>query len=227
VKALIRRFLQVLVSGGGGAPEFIAGGLYLLGEVGAVVLLFLFQNPSLVFVASLDCFSCLMLSLSSLLFLDLNIFESPVYSVLSDVDVFFFLYTALQQCTRPAEHDQRPAKTCFINTRRQFLRPKKTRTPIRSCLCSPALGASKYHPIVYFRHQKAYPLHFNRRHSSRTTTPQYLCTPVNSSQASHSQRRQTLHRTRSRISSRDSCTRTLKSPRCRLRVSTAMRTRSR
>jgi ribosome biogenesis protein MAK21 len=34
VKALIRRFLQVLVSGGGGAPEFIAGGLYLLGEVG-------------------------------------------------------------------------------------------------------------------------------------------------------------------------------------------------
>ncbi|KIM44363.1 hypothetical protein M413DRAFT_25783 [Hebeloma cylindrosporum] len=33
VKALIRRFLQVLVSGGGGAPEFIAGGLYLLGEL--------------------------------------------------------------------------------------------------------------------------------------------------------------------------------------------------
>jgi len=38
VKALIRRFLQVLVSGGGGAPEFIAGGLYLLGEVGACLL---------------------------------------------------------------------------------------------------------------------------------------------------------------------------------------------
>ena len=42
VKALIRRFLQVLVSGGGGAPEFIAGGLYLLGEVGVVVRLFSF-----------------------------------------------------------------------------------------------------------------------------------------------------------------------------------------
>lgn len=33
VVALIRRFTQVLVTGGGGAPEFIAGGLYLLGEV--------------------------------------------------------------------------------------------------------------------------------------------------------------------------------------------------
>ena len=33
VKALIRRFTQVLVTGGGGAPEFVAGGLYLLGEV--------------------------------------------------------------------------------------------------------------------------------------------------------------------------------------------------
>ena len=33
VKALIRRFIQVLVSGGGGATEFTAGGLYLLGEV--------------------------------------------------------------------------------------------------------------------------------------------------------------------------------------------------
>ncbi len=33
VKALIRRFTQVLVSGGGGATEFVAGGLYLLGEV--------------------------------------------------------------------------------------------------------------------------------------------------------------------------------------------------
>ncbi len=32
-KALIRRFTQVLVSGGGGATEFVAGGLYLLGEV--------------------------------------------------------------------------------------------------------------------------------------------------------------------------------------------------
>ena len=33
IKALIRRFIQVLVSGGGGATEFTAGGLYLLGEV--------------------------------------------------------------------------------------------------------------------------------------------------------------------------------------------------
>jgi ribosome biogenesis protein MAK21 len=33
VKALIRRFVQILVSGGGGATEFIAGGLFLLGEV--------------------------------------------------------------------------------------------------------------------------------------------------------------------------------------------------
>lgn len=34
IKALVRRFVQVLVSGGSGAPEFIAGGLFLLGEVG-------------------------------------------------------------------------------------------------------------------------------------------------------------------------------------------------
>lgn len=33
IKALIRRFVQVLVTGGGGATEFIAGGLFLLGEV--------------------------------------------------------------------------------------------------------------------------------------------------------------------------------------------------
>ncbi|KAF9530090.1 hypothetical protein CPB83DRAFT_905635 [Crepidotus variabilis] len=33
IKALIRRFTQVLVSGGSGATEFIAGGLYLLGEL--------------------------------------------------------------------------------------------------------------------------------------------------------------------------------------------------
>jgi ribosome biogenesis protein MAK21 len=34
VKAFVRRFVQVLVSGGSGATEFVAGGLYLLGEVG-------------------------------------------------------------------------------------------------------------------------------------------------------------------------------------------------
>ena len=34
VKAMIRRFVQLLVSGGSGATEFTAGGLYLLGEVG-------------------------------------------------------------------------------------------------------------------------------------------------------------------------------------------------
>lgn len=40
IKALIRRFTQVLVSGGGGATEFVAGGLYLLGEVcGAFLVL--------------------------------------------------------------------------------------------------------------------------------------------------------------------------------------------
>lgn len=33
IKALIKRFVQVLVTGGNGATEFIAGGLYLLGEV--------------------------------------------------------------------------------------------------------------------------------------------------------------------------------------------------
>ncbi|KAJ3807240.1 CBF/Mak21 family-domain-containing protein [Lentinula aff. lateritia] len=33
IKALLRRFVQVLVSGGNGATEFIAGGLYLLGEL--------------------------------------------------------------------------------------------------------------------------------------------------------------------------------------------------
>ncbi len=32
-KALIKRFVQVLASGGSGATEFAAGGLYLLGEV--------------------------------------------------------------------------------------------------------------------------------------------------------------------------------------------------
>lgn len=32
IKAIVRRFVQILVSGGGGATEFIAGGLYLLGE---------------------------------------------------------------------------------------------------------------------------------------------------------------------------------------------------
>ena len=37
VVALVRRFVQVLVSGGGGATtEVVAGGLYLLGEVGHV-----------------------------------------------------------------------------------------------------------------------------------------------------------------------------------------------
>ncbi|KAF7323267.1 CCAAT-box-binding transcriptional factor [Mycena chlorophos] len=33
VKAIVRRFIQVLVSGGNGATEFVAGGLYLLGEL--------------------------------------------------------------------------------------------------------------------------------------------------------------------------------------------------
>ncbi|SJL06413.1 uncharacterized protein ARMOST_09749 [Armillaria ostoyae] len=33
VKALVRRFVQILVSGGNGATEFVAGGLFLLGEL--------------------------------------------------------------------------------------------------------------------------------------------------------------------------------------------------
>jgi ribosome biogenesis protein MAK21 len=33
VKALIRRFVQVLVSGGNGSTEFVAGGLFVLGKV--------------------------------------------------------------------------------------------------------------------------------------------------------------------------------------------------
>lgn len=41
VKAFVRRFVQVLVAGvgGSGGPEFIAGGLYLLGEVRLMILL--------------------------------------------------------------------------------------------------------------------------------------------------------------------------------------------
>lgn len=35
VKAFVRRFVQILVSGGGGGTEFVAGGLYLLGEARA------------------------------------------------------------------------------------------------------------------------------------------------------------------------------------------------
>jgi ribosome biogenesis protein MAK21 len=34
--AFIRRFLQLLASGGAGGPEFTAGGLYLVGEVGSL-----------------------------------------------------------------------------------------------------------------------------------------------------------------------------------------------
>ncbi|KAG6888162.1 hypothetical protein C0995_010173 [Termitomyces sp. Mi166 len=37
VKAIVRRFVQVLVSGGSGATEFVAGGLYLLGELFSTV----------------------------------------------------------------------------------------------------------------------------------------------------------------------------------------------
>ncbi|KAH7907322.1 ribosome biogenesis protein, partial [Hygrophoropsis aurantiaca] len=37
VKAFVRRFVQILVSGGAGGPEFIVGGLYLLGELFSTV----------------------------------------------------------------------------------------------------------------------------------------------------------------------------------------------
>jgi ribosome biogenesis protein MAK21 len=33
VKAVVRRFVQVLAAGSSGQTEFVAGGLYLLGEV--------------------------------------------------------------------------------------------------------------------------------------------------------------------------------------------------
>jgi ribosome biogenesis protein MAK21 len=33
MKGIIRRFVQVIVSGGCGGTEFVAGGLFLLGEV--------------------------------------------------------------------------------------------------------------------------------------------------------------------------------------------------
>jgi hypothetical protein len=33
VKSFVRRFVQVLASGGAGGAEFVVGGLYLLGEV--------------------------------------------------------------------------------------------------------------------------------------------------------------------------------------------------
>ena len=36
VKSFIRRFIQVLASGGAGGAEFIIGGLYLLGEVSKI-----------------------------------------------------------------------------------------------------------------------------------------------------------------------------------------------
>ena len=36
VKSFVRRFIQVLVSGGAGGAEFMVGGLYLLGEVGVI-----------------------------------------------------------------------------------------------------------------------------------------------------------------------------------------------
>lgn len=47
VKALIRRFIQVLVSGGGGATEFTAGGLYLLGEVSSIYR-YVISSPMLI-----------------------------------------------------------------------------------------------------------------------------------------------------------------------------------
>ena len=52
IKVLIRQFVQVLVSGGGGAAEFLAGGLFLLGGVSAFYRyrnshLFVFPFPQL------------------------------------------------------------------------------------------------------------------------------------------------------------------------------------
>lgn len=44
VKAFVRRFVQYLAGGGSGAVEFIAGGLFLIGEVGFE---FGFVHPSI------------------------------------------------------------------------------------------------------------------------------------------------------------------------------------
>lgn len=49
VKAFVRRFIQILGSGGGGGTEFVAGGLYLLGEACVLFLIleFLADKPNL------------------------------------------------------------------------------------------------------------------------------------------------------------------------------------
>jgi ribosome biogenesis protein MAK21 len=47
VRALIRRFVQVLAIGGSGATEFVAGGLFLLGEVSRCTHLLLNWNKFL------------------------------------------------------------------------------------------------------------------------------------------------------------------------------------
>ena len=83
VKALIRRFLQVLVSGGGGAPEFIAGGLYLLGEVGVAIFFFPCFRVLLWFSSLLSIVSMSLLSLSSLFFRLLQIYRMLTF--------FFFI----------------------------------------------------------------------------------------------------------------------------------------
>jgi ribosome biogenesis protein MAK21 len=47
VKAMIKRFVQLLVSGGSGATEFTAGGLYLLGEVDVFRYVLMFRLADL------------------------------------------------------------------------------------------------------------------------------------------------------------------------------------
>ena len=218
MKALIRRFLQVLVSGGGGAPEFIAGGLYLLGEVGVVIFFFPCFRVLLWFSSLLSIVSMSLLSLSSLFSRLLQIYRMLTF--------FFFiqLFSSVPGLRSMINDPPKPASSTQEGSSYD---PRKREPQFAHASALPLWELVRTIQSYIYAHQKAYLLHSNRRLSSHTTTPLYLCTPVNSSQASHSQRRLTSHRTPSRISSSGSCIRTLKSPRCRLRVSMAMRTRNR
>ena len=221
VKALIRRFLQVLVSGGGGAPEFIAGGLYLLGEVGYNLILFYFflQDLCLVVLVCPDFF------FSSFSFLLIYVFAIIILCfVFRQILTCFpsLLFTQLFSSV-PGLRSMinNPPKPPSSTQQGSSYDPRKREPRFAHASALPLWELVRTHPIVYLYHLKK-PL--NRRLSSHTTTPQYLCTRGNSSQACRSQLRLTSHRTRSRISSRGSCIRTLKNQRRRLLVSMAMAT---
>ena len=112
---------------------------------------------------------------------------SPFFSrTFFDVDIFF-------SCSSSAVY-----LACGASfTRSRLLRPhKKTRNPIRSCLSALPLWEplSTYQPILYLCRQKLICC-INRYLSFCITTPQCLCTSVNSSQASHSLPRLTSYGT--------------------------------